>query len=262
MPSAFVVTNLVDTATLSASNAVVGGPPSNLREEHIGKKWRDNAASTFVGADLGSTKSIDTYSLLGLAAGGITTGTFRLRLSTVSLGGVDVFDSGTLTLANNYDANYGTFGYLDTTPRNARYVQIDLAFPTAPYIESGRWVIGLRQEVGVGYQAPWQRSANRNSVNTIGVGGQTFIDRRSGFWLVNVQFGFLTDAERTALLETIGIAIVNSGHKDFLFVNDTATTTISRDFVWGYIDGEMQITQNLYVIPPFYGVQLPVRQRL
>lgn len=265
MAAALVITNLVDaTATvLSASNAVVGGPPSNLREEHVGRKWRDNAATTFVLADLGSLQTIDTVALLGVSSLG-SSFSFQLRLSSVDATGAagDIFNSGALTTSQYFSANYQTFGFLMTTPGNARYVRIDISQPTAPYIEAGRWLIGLRQEFSTNFQTPWTRSARRNSVDAIGVGGQTFVDRRPGYWLIDAQFGFLTESERDALIETIGIAVVNSGHKDILWINDTASVEYSRDFVWGYVDGELRLTQNIYIIPPLYGVDFSIRQRL
>jgi|SRR5215813_1301902 len=273
--AALVVTNLVDsTATvLSASAAVAGSPASNLREEHIARKWRDNNASTFVLADLGSAQLVDTVALLGLSSNIPITGTpftFRYRLSSVDATGAagDVLDTGTISGTQYFDPNYSVFGYLDTIARSARYVRIDIAQLSvspdisASYIEAGRWVIGDRQAFGTNFQAPWSRGPKRNSADTFGVGGQTFVDRRPGYWTINAQFNFITEAERTALIETIGIAIVNSGHKDFLWINDGASLLNARDLVWGYIDGDLRLTQSIYLVPALYGVTFPIRQRL
>src|SRR5262245_19238687 len=263
--AALVVTNLVDASAtvLSASGFVVGADPTKLREEHVGRKWRHNAASTFILADLATSQSIDTVALMGVSSLG-SSSTFQLRLSSVDATGVagDIFNSGSLTTAQFFDPNYQTFGYLMATPGSARYVRIDISQPGASYIEAGRWLIGLRQELTTNFQAPWTRSAHRNSADVFGVGGQTFVDRRPGFWMVQANIDFLSEAERDALIEKIGQAVVNTGHKDFLWVNGTDSVEYARDFVWGYVDGDIRLTQNIYIIPPLYGVELPIRQRL
>jgi len=264
MTAAIVLSNFVDvTATIiSASNFIATAPPSMLREEHVGRKWRDNAASTWILADLASSQTIDTVALFGVSSLG-SSSSFQLRLSSVDSTGVagDVFNSGTITGTQYFDANYQTFGFLGSAA-SARYVRLDISQPTAPYIEAGRWLIGLRQQLTTNFQVPWTRSARRGSADTIGVGGQTFVDRRTGYWSVNASFNFITESERTALIEQLGIAIVNTGHRDILWINDAASTQYPRDFVWGYIDGDLRMTQNLYLTPALYGVEFPIRQRL
>src|SRR5262245_54879167 len=113
MAAALVITNLVDAETtiLSASNFVASAPPERLREEHVGRKWRDNAASTYILADLATSQSIDTVALLGVSDLG-SSSSFQLRLSSVDATGVagDIFNSGTLTGTQYFRGSFQTFG--------------------------------------------------------------------------------------------------------------------------------------------------------
>jgi hypothetical protein len=263
MSAALLINNLIDSAVaLSAAGSVASSPPEMLREEHVSRKWRHNATSSYVLADLGASNSIDTVALLGMSGGASATFQIKLSLTDPTAVAGEVYTSSVLSGSSVFDSDYQVFGHMLPDPLAARYVRIDLSQPGVSYIEAGRWVVGSRHVFETNYQAPWARTARRNSVDTIGFGGQTFVDRRSGYWMIDAHFEFLTETDRAALLEEIGIVIVNNGHKDILWINDVDTTSNARDFIWGYVDGDFRMTQSLYTIPAFYSVEFPIRQRL
>jgi hypothetical protein len=262
--AALGVTNHIDaTATvLSASGALTTAPVTNLINPHVGKKWRHNTTTTFVLADLGSLKSIDTVMLAGLSG---TNPTLRVRLSTVDPTGVagNAHDSGSISGIPYYDPSYQLFVYLMSTPASARYVRVDITEAAVSFIEAGRWFTGARNVFDVNYMPGWSRSIVRGSQDVIGVGGQTFVDLRAGYCRQDATFDFLLETERTTFIDTIFIAIKNVGHMDMLWIMDPASTNLSRDSIWGYLDGELRTTHTLVGVDPIvYSVALSIRQRL
>lgn len=249
----------LDATVLSASAALITAPVTNLKNVHVGKKWRDNATSTFVSADFGTAKSIDTVMLAGVSG---DPDSFRVRGSSAVPTGGDIFDSGNITGAPYFDANYDLFVYLLSTPLSPRFLRIDIADAGVAYIEAGRWFAGLRNHFTNNYQS-WSRRIVRNSVDVFGVGGQTFVDLRPGHMVMTASFGFMDDADRIGFLDSISSVIRNTGHQDMLWIEDSASTNLSRDCLWGYIEGDLQVSRTILgTDPAIFGVDIPVRQRL
>ena len=200
--AAIVSVNFVDaTATvLSALGALSSAPVTNLTNPHVGKKWRHVAASSWILADFGSLKSIDTTMLAGVA--GPPTPSFRVRYSTADATGAagDAHDSGVISGLPYFDSNYQRFVYPNANAVSARYARIDISNIGSPdvtqYVEAGRWSVGDRDVLTTNFAAGWQRSIVRGSVDAFGVGGQTFVDLRRGHETTQVQFQFLTETER------------------------------------------------------------------
>jgi hypothetical protein len=259
--------NLVDLTdtSVTAADWILQAPPSNLVEPHIGKKWRDNSTSTFVLVTLASSQSIDTIMLAGLS-GSIEdiNPTFRVRLSTVDPTGAagDAADSGNISGTPYFDDRYGLFVYLLDTPVSAEFIRVDITQAGTDYIEAGRMFAGVRQAFGENFQAPWSRSCISNSVSVIGIGGQTFIDARRGYWRVGARFDFLSVEEREGFLDDMAHEIVNEGHLDFLWIMDPDSLNLSRDCIWGYLEGDFVLTQNIYIVPAVFSADLTIRERL
>lgn len=255
--------NLVDATTtaVSAASSIILASASLLVEAHVGNKWRDNAASTWVLASLSSSQPIDTVMLAGVSG---VNPTFRLRLSSVDSTGAagDVYDSGSVTGLPYWDVRYRMFVAMLPAALSARYIRIDISEVGVSYIEAGRWFVGQRNTFDTNMQTPWTRAAVRGSVDTIGVGGQTFVDLRLGHWRIAATFDFVTESERIDFVESISSTIILVGHLDMLWVRDIESMNWPQDSVWGYIDGEFSETQNLYIVPALYSVQFPIRQRL
>jgi hypothetical protein len=265
--AAIAFDNLVDLldTEIEANNWILQAPPTNLVNPHVGKKWRDNSTSTFVLASTSGLNSIDTVMLAGVA-GTVAAGspTFRVRLSTVDPSGAagNAHDSGSITGTPYFDADYGLFVYLLNTPVSARYTRVDITLSLTDYIEAGRMFVGLRNSFGVNFQAPWTRSPVRSSVDVVGIGGQTFVDPRRGYWRVGARFDFLSVEEREGFIDEIAIQIVNNGHLDMLWIRDPSSNNLSRDSVWGYLESDLTATQNLYIDPALFSAEFNIRQRL
>jgi hypothetical protein len=258
------VTNLADAAasTVTVDASVASAPAAKLLNPHVGNKSRVNAAAWYIQIDHGSSLSIDTVMLAGvsssLAAAGIT---FRVRGGPNADMLAPTFDTGTISGAPYFSADYGLFVYLRAAV-SVRYLRIDLAETAVTYLEAGRLFVGLRDAFDLNFEAPWARSAVRGSVATIGVGGQTFVDLRRGHWRQSARFGFLSAADRNGFLETIAVATVNGGHKDMLWIPDPDSTNLSRDCLWGYVDGDLTTSHDKYTTEYQYSAELPIRQRL
>jgi hypothetical protein len=250
--------NLIDRSatTLTASGFVTSAPPTNLVDPHTRKKWRDNAATTFVIADFTSTHTVDVVMLAGVSGNP----NFRVRMSSADPTGAagDAFDSGTVSGDTVYDSNYGLFVLPVGT--SARYLRVDLSQVGVAYIEAGRMFAGTMVTTETNYQTPWSRSIIRGSVDIIGVGGQTFVDLRQGYRVLDISYEFISEEERVDFLEAMGVIIANVGHLDFLWFKDFDDPN-PRDALWGYLS-DLRVTQNLYLVPPFYGVQFTMRERL
>ena len=255
--------NLIDlTGTvLSSSGSILMAPVTTLQNPHVGKKWRDNATSTYVLAAFPSAQPIDTIMLAGVSG---NSPSFHVRLSSVDATGAagDMHDSPSITGVPYFDSDYGMFVYLLPSPVNAKYLRIDIAESGVDYIEAGRWFAGAMNRFSINFQTPWVRSAVRASVDTLGVGGQTYIDLRRGFWQTSATFEFLEESEAFGFVEDINVAIVNNGHLDVLWIRDPDSPNLSRDCIWGYPTSDLQVSQNIYIIPPLYKVDVALRQRL
>jgi hypothetical protein len=260
--AAIAFDNLADltTSTLTAA-AITLAPVANLLNPHVGKKWRINAAVAAIIVDLGSSQPIDTIMLAGLSG---TTPTLRVRLSSADATGVagDIANSGLISSLPYFDSRHRLFVYLLSAPLSARYVRIDISESAVLYIEAGRIFIGVREGFETNFQTPWLRSQVRTTIDTFGIGGQTFTDLRQGYFQQKASFNFITEDERIDFIEEIATRQANRGHLDMLWIKDTASDNLSRDCIWGYVDGDFSTTQQLYIIPPLYTVDFSIRARL
>jgi hypothetical protein len=265
--AAIAFDNLVDLddTDVAAQDWILLAPPTNLVNPHVGKKWRDNDTATFILITTNGANSIDTIMLAGVSGSIVDVApTFRVRLSTTDPTGAagDAHDSGIVSGTPYFDIDYGLFVYLLDTPVSAIYTRVDIEQTGSDYIEAGRMFIGLRNAFGVNLQTPWVRTPVRSSVDVIGVGGQTFVDPRRGFWRVGVKFDFLSETEREGFVDDITTLIVNEGHLDMLWIKDPDSQNLSRDCTWGYLESDLAITQNQYIEPPVFSAEFTIRQRL
>jgi hypothetical protein len=270
--TAVAYNNLADltAATISALGFVTLAPPSLLKNPHVSKKWRHNASTTYVLVDLGSIQGADTFMLAGL---NLFTPFVRLRLSTADPTGVagNIYDSGSFapTTANyNLDSGLLIFPGITAGLAGIRYVRFDLVELSLSYIEAGRVFVGTSTQFTEGSQTPWSIAFVRNSVDIVGVGGQTFVDLRPGYRRLGFSFDFITEAERTSFvggfISSLGVTTISQGHIDALWMKDISASATYRaqDSVWGYIEGDIVLTENLYMVPSLYSASFAVRQRL
>lgn len=147
----------------------------------------------------------------------------------------DVLDTGALASGSlNWDADYGSFVYLAAAPVSGRYVRIDLADPTAAYVEAGRLVVGLREALATNFAPGSQFDWVDPSVVRRSKGGQFLTWQRPGYRSANLTFGWVSDAQRRDLIERLGR--VAGRHEDVLLVLDPdEAASLPYVTIWGLI---------------------------
>ena len=254
--------NLADTddAVITASSSLPRTPvQSRLQNPHVARKWRGRlGTSEYIVIDLGSVVALDTVCLFGVSG---VSPTFRVRLSTSDTSGAagDVFDSGTLTGTPYFDSSYGAFIYLRSSASSGRYLRIDISESGVEYIEAGRVFVGDRVQVEVNFSS-WSRAFVDQSRRTYGRGGQMFADIEDSYRTLEVSFDALTEDERYAFVEYIDR--VHGEHADFLFVMDPTSDNLSRDSIWGFVDGGSAVSEPSISVPPRFSKSYNIRERL
>lgn len=169
-------TNHLRNATLTAAGEASGMPVANLAIEHRWQKWRSLATTTWFGADLGDSKSLQAFALTG--TNWSDAATVRLRLSASAVGDGDVLDTG--TIAAGVDSRARQWIYVLDAALAARYMRLDIADDgnSDGFVEAGiGWagpalVTSHYQNYGSGPKL------NDLSTGSSGLGGATFIDAK------------------------------------------------------------------------------------
>lgn len=256
----FAYTNRADSATISGSSQAVDAPLLRLKNKHVARHWvGKNGTTEYITVDLGSSIAWDTLALLGTNLG--ATATTRVRASNSDSSGQagEIYDSG--SAAGRIDADYGALIILRTSSTASRYVRIDLSQGGLTRIEAGRLFIGLRTQVSINFSPSWSREWSDPTRKTEGVGGQTFDDVLDTYRVVDVTFGFLTEAERNGFVETMDRDL--GVHGDFLFIEDPDSTNLGRDSVWGFRDGQSApVVEPFNLYPRAFSKTFHIRERL
>lgn len=229
-------TNLFDAAAASvvaSSQTTLTPAQARLQDRHVARKWRSTGTTEFLTIDLGSGVSVDTVALMGVNISATGTTRVRASLTNAAATGSLLYDSG--SIAGAVDPNYGYLVTLITSPVTVRYIRIDIADATKSYIEAGRLFVGLRTQVAVNFSPGWSHSFIDRTRKTEGRGGQMFMDIDNSYRILDLTFGFLSQAEHDGFVETIDRDL--GEHNDFLFIIDPTSTNLGRDSRWGFIDG-------------------------
>lgn len=252
--------NLIDRdTTLITATSSLGTTPVQqfLKDPHVLNRWFSPIAA-FVQVDFGSAVNIDTIAMIGLTGLGANLD-FFLSLSNPVTAAGDVYFSGVLP-SSVFDSKYLGLVHLIPTIKTARYMTIGL--DSNGNLGMGRLVVGTRNPFAVNFVPGWSMSYVRRSVSAEGAGGQTFVDPKRGYRVVEASFNFISEADRNAFVEDIEMAVVNNGHKDMLWIKDVSSTNLSRDCIWGYHDGESAISEPQITTPPTFNKTYRIRERL
>lgn len=241
--AAMVYPNLADAGTLTASSSAALMSPLRLQNPHVARKWRGlNPFSEWLVLDLGAARSLDTVAIIGI---NLTLAAFhRVRVSnTDSTGSAgELYDSGSLTA--KVDPAYGYLVQLLPAPVAGRYVRVDLT-DSLPYIEAGRFVVGLRRAFTVNFSAGWSRGYEDLSRRRTSRGGQTYIDRGDTYRKLELSFEFVSRAERNGLVEDLDL--LAGMRDDVLVITDPLSSNLGRDTVWGLFDDIDPVVQPVIV---------------
>lgn len=237
MTAAVVYQNLADAGTVTAGSSILRAQPATVQNEHVGRRWRSLSATSHLLFDLGSGVSIDTIAMIGLTAS-----TIRVRASntdsTAESG--DLYDSGTVSVDQGYRQTVCAL----STPVTARYVRVDLVHSTLDYVECGRAVIGLRSAFARNFGYGWGRTFADPSQRTQTRGGQTQIVAETPYRVLELSFDFMSEADRTGLVETMDR--VNALQADVLWLTDPDSANLARDTVWGLMTEATPVNQPFF----------------
>jgi hypothetical protein len=254
--------NLADVGSWSASSAIAQRPASTLQNVHVGRKWRSLTNADAVTCDLLNAQLFDTVALIGtnLTAAGVT----RLRISNGDPSGVagEVYDSG--SAAGRVDPNCGRLIFFMPAQLVGRYVRIDLSDAALSYIEAGRGVITVRNQVAVNFVPGASDLLNDPAVKKKSKGGQTYVDPASPdpFRVWEFTFDTLSETQRFGFIESADV--LNGSRRDVLLCRNPASTNLSRDTIWGLMEMTPIVAQSGYGNDglPVYSKVYRIEQRL
>jgi len=240
MPAAFAYINYADAGVITASSSALLMQPAKLQHPIIARKWRGLlGGSEYLTIDLGASYPVDTVALFGLNLS--LEGTTRVRASltdaTAQIG--ELYDSG--NQVGKVDPYYTSLIHLLPSAVTARYVRIDLADSHVGCIEAGRLFVGKRVQPEVNFSAGWSKGWTDRSRITEGFGGQEYVDKDVSYRSVEITFEFLSDAERYGFVEEMDL--LNGQSTDVLFIEDTGSSNLGRDSIWGLMRDNQAVVQ-------------------
>lgn len=252
--------NLIDRpeTTIVCPNEVGSARATDfLRNEHVLWRWFASGNATSLLIDFQEEVAIDTVAIMALTG---TDPVTRFRFSTSDPTGQDgsAFDSG--SAAGRHGPSYLMCPYLHPAAQTGRYLLIDISEAGVSSIGAGRLFAGTRNVFDYNFAPGWGRTPVRRSRDEDGAAGQTFIDRRRGYRVVDVNFEFMSEADRDGFVEDIDSIVVNEGHLDMLWIKDVESSH-PKDFIWGFQDGDRPVTQP-FAINDIYSAAYRLRQRL
>jgi hypothetical protein len=220
--------NLV--AAVSATSQELLMAASNLLTPHAEERWRSKSGADAFVCDLGSPKALDTVAVRGVTAGAAAT--VRVRVSSSDASGLagDLYDSSAGPAAS-FDADYDAIVALLAEPVTGRYVRVDIADPGAAYVEAGVAFVALRWAFTTNFSYGWQVQWVDRSTTQESRGGQTLTWRDNRYRKLQLDFKFVTAAERYGVVERIDRD--NGLCDSVLVIIDTASANLARDSILG-----------------------------
>jgi hypothetical protein len=235
---ALLYENKADPALVTASSWAASAPPSRLQNHHVRRRWLGrNGDTEQIVVDFGAPTSIDTVSMHGLAgffSGGAQRNLSeacvrRVRASAVAADAGELYDS--TAAAGFIKSAYAQLVELLPAPVNARYVTIDLSEAGAEALLGGRVVAGLRNPFKYTFSWDWAEGYADLSRRKKAAGGQLFIERDDRYRILEMQFDWVSEADRRGFLNEMDR--INGMSRDILFIIDPASTDLTRDTIWG-----------------------------
>lgn len=221
----------VGTASAGSVASVTGTPASAVLDQQLAARWRSAPGiSTWLLVDIGAQRQIDTVAIL--ATNLSDAATWRIRISTTDATGAagDAHDSGTITAGADPLFGGAAIYLLQASPVTGRYVRLDLADATLPYLEVGRLVAGRRWRFARNFRLGWTVEAVDDAQIATTWGGAEWRDARSVRRRVRVELPAITRAE----YEVEAQALLRAGAgRDVLLILDQDSAWLPRDSVFG-----------------------------
>lgn len=231
MPSAWNAAvlwrNLALGATVTATSSIPGTPPKTVLDEDVQFRWQSQSASDSLIFDLLAAVALDTITLVALTAT-----TIRVRVSATDPTGeaADVYDSEPQAVSQAYEQAI----FLLPAVVTGRYVRVDLAHSSKPYVEAGFAVIGARLQFTYNYDWGAGRGRIDPGRRAVTEDHQTQIDRRARMRTAALNFGWVSEADRWAILEEMDREAGLS--ESVLLIMDCASSDLARDTILGLFD--------------------------
>lgn len=227
-------TNLATAVTTDSEVSTL--PAANLLDTSRQVVWRSSVTTCKLMVDLGSSMSIQLVALAGLNLP--TTGTIRLRLSTVSMGAGDVLDTG--AGAPDINVLYKTWAYVAAAAVNARYVQIDFT-TSGSYVEAGRLWIGAAFIPAINYEYnPENTTADMSQIRRGVRSGRTFTDAGPKVRSFGFTLSGLTAAE-AATIEDMYLTVGTSGQ--VVVIPNPSGSYVARETFIGRLEVVRAVSQ-------------------
>lgn len=250
--------NKADAALVTTDSEIATLPASNVKNEHVAKKWHTAATVTaaYLIFDMGSSVACDVVALLGTNL--TPTGTIRVRASDAdpTVVGTLLRDTGVLT--GSAKAGYGAI-YKAFTSATARYWRIDLSDPAVAEgnLRVGRVFLGPSWTPTVRQLFNWSVVSLDESSHDASYAGQEYADEKPQRRELNFVLDYLNEAELYG--NAFALARANGVVRDVLAIPDIAGSYLSEQAVFGKLAAAEPIFHRL---PQIYRQKFTVRERL
>lgn len=243
-----------DAGTFTASNAVGGADPSNLKDQRPRLLYQSTTATPFVVIDAGSARAWDSL-FLGYF-NGQSADTIRLRGATseANLTAAPGYDSNTLhpsgvpywpTGSNLSPYRYPHRLFLFTPGGSYQWWRVDFGWGanTDGYVRGGRLVLATAIAPVTSVGDGWESSHSEPVVETVDIGGGQTARTRGSRRRLTARWrdGALTRAEAAAIQQAL---LQRGSSLDVVFCVDTSDTVDPMQaLVVGRVREEVVVTQ-------------------
>ena len=224
----------VRPGSLTGSSALATLPVANLQTQRLGQPWRGQpgVTSAWLVADFGAAKSIGAVLLAGTNLSPAATWRIRLSSSDASGAAGDVLDSG--MVAAGVDVRFRLALLVLATDRAGRYLRLDLADATLPWLEAGRLAALALWRPRRNFAFGLQRGLNDLSKVARGEAGDVFALRGAVQRTLTLSLQAVFRDELVAdvedLLRSAGLT------DDVLVCLDPASGNLGFESIWGTME--------------------------
>jgi hypothetical protein len=218
---------------LTASSEAASMLVTKLQQEDTKRNFRTGATTT-VNIDLtyAAVQSADTFCLenTNLTAAGIV----RWKLSNTALGNTDIWDSNSGNTAGTVDPNYKRALVLASSVKSGwKYARCVLTDTSLSYLEAGFLFVSTYTQFAYNFGVGHQLTVVDPSIQKKLKAGNTRVIRRPKFLRAELPFGWVTEAQRWSLVNSIDR--LNGISDPVLVIFDPASANLGRDSIFGLI---------------------------
>lgn len=252
--------NLLSSATLTASSEKSTLPVENIQRDPLSRKWHTAATvnDAYVLADLGSAQAVRVLALLKTNL--TSAATLRVRASNTDAALGDLLDTGVGSPAvpdsAGVDDDYGAVYKILSADVTARYWRIDIADATLDNLQVGRGFMGPAwtptRSMLYGHALSWVD----DSIGRRSDGGQDVFSERDKRRRLQFTLSFMTRAEMIGNAFEMGRARGVTGN---VLVLAEESAQVSEYAVYGRCSAPITVHHDTYNV---YRARYDVEERL